>query len=123
MPVIDPKSRLRAVGLRITAPRIAILKPIAAEPYSTADEVTIRVRDALGSVSTQAIYDVLHPFLGVGLIRRIEPAASSACYETRTDDRTITWCAGCAGGSPTSTVLSAHRRVMEPCDTGRIRNR
>ena len=58
MPVIDPKSRLRAVGLRITAPRIAILKPIAAEPYSTADEVTIRVRDALGSVSTQAIYDV-----------------------------------------------------------------
>ena len=82
----DPKALLRAVGLRVTAPRVAVLEALAAEPHSTADDVAGRVRQNLGSVSTQAVYDVLRACVNAGLVRRIEPAGSSARYETRTGD-------------------------------------
>lgn len=82
----DPKALLRAVGLRVTAPRVAVLEALAAEPHSTADDVAGRVRQDLGSVSTQAVYDVLRACVNAGLVRRIEPAGSSARYETRTGD-------------------------------------
>ena len=83
---LDPRTLLRAAGLRVTAPRVAVLEALAAKPHSTADEVADRVRQALGSVSTQAVYDVLRACVSAGLVRRIEPAASSARYETRIGD-------------------------------------
>ena len=83
---LDPRPRLRAAGLRVTAPRVAVLKALAAKPHSTADEVAGRVRETLGSVSTQAVYDVLRACASAGLVRRIEPAGSSARYETRIGD-------------------------------------
>jgi Fur family ferric uptake transcriptional regulator len=82
----DPKALLRAVGLRVTAPRVAVLEVLAERPHSTADDVAIQVRQNLGSVSTQAVYDVLRACVNAGLVRRIEPAGSSARYETRTGD-------------------------------------
>jgi Fur family transcriptional regulator, stress-responsive regulator len=62
------------------------LKALAGHPHSTADEIETYVRDALGSVSTQAVYDVLRACVDAGLVRRIEPAGSAALYETRTGD-------------------------------------
>src|SRR5699024_183902 len=44
------------------------------------------VRDELGSVSTQAVYDVLHACTHAGLLRRIEPAGHPARFEARTAD-------------------------------------
>ena len=82
----DPNTLLRGSGLRVTAPRVAVLKALAARPHSTADDIATDVRETLGSVSTQAVYDVLRACVGVGLVRRIEPAGSSALYETRTGD-------------------------------------
>lgn len=81
-----PEARLRASGLRVTAPRLAVLSALETAPHSTADDVASRVREALGSVSTQAIYDVLRAFVTAGLVRRIEPAGSPARYETRIGD-------------------------------------
>lgn len=82
----DPREWLRAAGLRVTAPRIAVLDAVAARPHSDADTVAATVRDALGSVSTQAVYDVLRACERAGILRRIEPAGSSARYETRIGD-------------------------------------
>jgi Fur family transcriptional regulator, stress-responsive regulator len=82
----EPGTLLRGAGLRVTAPRVAVLKVLAAHPHSTADDIIAHVRDALGSVSTQAVYDVLRACVGAGLVRRIEPAGSSALYETRAGD-------------------------------------
>ena len=62
------------------------MKALAAKPHSTADEVAGQVRETLGSVSTQAVYDVLRACVSAGLVRRIEPAGSSARYETRIGD-------------------------------------
>jgi Fur family ferric uptake transcriptional regulator len=78
--------QLRAVGLRVTAPRLAALDWLAGHPHATAEQVADGVRRRLGSVSTQAIYDVLHACTQTGLLRRIEPAGHPARYETRTWD-------------------------------------
>jgi len=40
-----------------------------AQPHSDADRVAAIVRDELGSVSTQAVYDVLRACVGAGLLR------------------------------------------------------
>lgn len=82
----DPREWLRAAGLRVTGPRIAVLDAVAARPHSDADRVAATVREALGAVSTQAVYDVLRACVGAGILRRIEPAGSAALYETRIGD-------------------------------------
>ncbi|HEX6352320.1 Fur family transcriptional regulator [Actinophytocola sp.] len=81
-----PADQLRAVGLRVTAPRLATLDWLDAHPHATAEQVADGVRRRLGSVSTQAIYDVLHACTQTGLLRRIEPAGHPARYETRAMD-------------------------------------
>jgi Fe2+ or Zn2+ uptake regulation protein len=81
-----PADQLRAVGLRVTAPRVAALDWLSGHPHATADQVADGVRRRLGSVSTQAIYDVLHACTQTGLLRRIEPAGHPARFETRTAD-------------------------------------
>jgi Fur family transcriptional regulator, stress-responsive regulator len=82
----DVALALRAAGLRVTGPRRAVLTALATHPHSTADAVATAVRAELGSVSTQAVYDVLAACVDAGLVRRIEPAGSAARYETRTGD-------------------------------------
>ncbi|WP_033441997.1 Fur family transcriptional regulator [Saccharothrix sp. NRRL B-16314] len=81
-----PRELLKDVGLRVTAPRIAVLDWLAEHPHATADSVAEGVRARLGSVSTQAVYDVLNACARTGLLRRIEPAGHPARYETRTGD-------------------------------------
>lgn len=81
----DRADRLRSVGLRVTQPRLAVLAALEQHPHAGADEVLAAVRtDA--SVSTQAVYDVLHSLTDAGLVRRIQPAGSVARYELRTGD-------------------------------------
>ncbi|MCF3937121.1 Fur family transcriptional regulator [Gordonia sp. Z-3] len=78
--------RLREAGMRVTAPRIAVLEILDDHPHSTADFVATGVREHLGGVSTQTVYDVLRACTNRGLLRRIEPAGSPVRYETRTGD-------------------------------------
>jgi Fur family ferric uptake transcriptional regulator len=54
--------------------------------HVTADQVALAVRGRLGTISTQAVYDVLGALTRAGLLRRIEPAGSPARYETRVGD-------------------------------------
>ncbi len=77
---------LRDAGLRVTAPRLAVLAEVHAAPHSDVDTVVRAVRDRLGRVSTQAVYDVLRALTDAGLLRRIEPAGSPARYEARVRD-------------------------------------
>ncbi len=77
---------LRAAGMRVTAPRLAVLDIVRASPHLTADDVVRRVTDRLGALSVQGAYDVLAALTGAGLLRRIEPAGSPARFETRVAD-------------------------------------
>lgn len=77
---------LRQVGMRVTGPRLAVLRALSEHPHTDADTVARAVRDRIGSVSTQAVYDVLRALTAAGLVRRVEPAGSRSRYETRVGD-------------------------------------
>ncbi|WP_035918109.1 Fur family transcriptional regulator [Knoellia sinensis] len=86
MGVTDPRERLRAAGLRVTRPRLAVLDLLAAHPHADTDALATQAREVLGAVSTQAVYDVLRALTDAGLVRRFEPAGSPARYELRVGD-------------------------------------
>jgi Fe2+ or Zn2+ uptake regulation protein len=78
--------QLRAVGLRVTGPRLAVLAAARAGNHATVDVIAHAARERGGSISTQAVYDVLAALARAGLVRRIEPAGSPARFETRVGD-------------------------------------
>ena len=82
----DPAELLRRHGVQVTAQRLAVLRAVSARPHGTADEIEEVVRVDIGAISRQAVYDALAMLTDKGLIRRIQPARSPACYETRVDD-------------------------------------
>jgi Fe2+ or Zn2+ uptake regulation protein len=74
--------RLRSVGLRVTAARLAVLDTIPPGVHRDAEEVAGDVRQRLGRISTQAVYDVLRALTEAGLLRRVEiPGSPAARYE------------------------------------------
>lgn len=82
----DFERMLRGVSLRVTAPRIAVLSAVHEHPHADTDSIIGVVRQNLGAVSHQAVYDVLRALTGAGLLRRIEPQGSVARYEARVGD-------------------------------------
>jgi len=82
----DPADLLRQRGYRVTGQRLAVLRAVSSEPHATADAVAETVRAELGTISLQAVYDVLNVLVEVGLIRRIQPAGSPALFEARVSD-------------------------------------
>jgi Fur family transcriptional regulator, stress-responsive regulator len=77
---------LRDASLRVTRPRVAVLSAVHANPHADTDAIVGVVREDLGQVSTQAVYDVLRALTSAGLLRRIQPAGSVARYESRVGD-------------------------------------
>jgi Fur family transcriptional regulator, stress-responsive regulator len=93
---MSPEQLLRAHGLRVTRPRLAVLDVLGHGGHLEVDEIALRVRQRLDTVSTQAVYDVLGALARVGLARRIEPAGSPALYERRAgDNHHHVVCRGC----------------------------
>lgn len=82
----EPADVLRSRGLHVTAARLALLRGAATHPHSTADQLAEVVRAEIGAVSRQAVYDSLGQLVERGLLRRIQPAGSSARYEHRVGD-------------------------------------
>jgi Fur family transcriptional regulator, stress-responsive regulator len=77
---------LREAALRVTRPRVAVLNAVYEHPHADTDSIIGAVRQELGDVSHQAVYDVLRALTVAGLVRRIEPARSVARYESRVAD-------------------------------------
>ncbi|RSM76458.1 transcriptional repressor [Amycolatopsis sp. WAC 01375] len=82
----DFEAQLRAVSLRVTRPRLAVLAALRDHPHVDTETVIALVRAGLPTVSHQAVYDVLRALTETGLIRRIQPAGTLARYETRVGD-------------------------------------
>jgi len=77
---------LRHAQLRVTRPRIAVLNAVHEHPHADTNSIIDAVRQDLGEVSHQAVYDVLQALTGAGLIRKIQPSGSLARYEARVAD-------------------------------------
>jgi len=85
-PPNKPADLLRRRGLQVTAQRLAVLRAVFGRPHGTADDVAEVVRADIGAISRQAVYDALGVLVEKGLLRRIQPAGSSARYEHRVGD-------------------------------------
>ncbi|MFD0556001.1 Fur family ferric uptake transcriptional regulator [Stackebrandtia endophytica] len=83
---MDSEQLLRQHGLRVTRQRLAVLAVLDEGGHPTVDEIVRRARNRVGSLSTQAAYNVLTALHDAGLARRIEPSGSHARFESRTGD-------------------------------------
>jgi Fe2+ or Zn2+ uptake regulation protein len=82
----DPADLLRKHKIPVTAQRLAVLRAVSGRSHSTADIIASDVRSEIGTISRQAVYNVLGVLAEKGLIRRIQPAGSPALYEDRVSD-------------------------------------
>ena len=112
MSIVDAKptadrALLRAAGLRVTRPRLAVLSALRSRPHADAGSVLAAVRADLPQVSHQAVYDCLHVLTDAGLVRSLQPAGSAARYEIAVpDNHHHLVCRGCGA------------LVDVPCRTG-----
>jgi Fur family ferric uptake transcriptional regulator len=65
---------------------LAVFRAVSAHPHITADAVAEAVRAEIGAISLQSVYDAVGVLVERGLVRRIQPAASSARFEDRVGD-------------------------------------
>ncbi|MCD4536571.1 transcriptional repressor [Nocardioides sp. cx-169] len=86
MSMLQYESLLREASLRVTQPRLAVLAVVYDHPHLDTDDVLEQVRREYASVSHQTVYDVLRALTEAGLVRRIQPAGTTARYEARVGD-------------------------------------
>jgi Fur family transcriptional regulator, stress-responsive regulator len=79
-------AELRGAGLRVTAARVALIQAVRDGDHLGVEAIASGVRDRVGHISLQAVYEALHALAGAGLIRRIEPPGSPARFEGRVGD-------------------------------------
>ncbi|MCW2841820.1 MAG: transcriptional regulator family [Aeromicrobium sp.] len=126
MDTTDAETQLRAGSLRVTRPRLAVLSAVHERPHADTDTVIGLVRRQHPTVSHQAVYDVLRALTDAGLIRRIQPAGSTARYEARTgDNHHHAVCRSCGaiadvdcaiGHAPCLTASHDHGFVVEEAE-------
>jgi Fur family transcriptional regulator, stress-responsive regulator len=113
------EERLRAAGLRATAPRVAVLRVLAeSRDHPRVDQVIERVRAGGVPISTQAAYDVCEALHRVALARRFEPAGSPARYEARVgDNHHHLVCRACGRTTDVDCAVGV-APCLEPSDAG-----
>ena len=104
-----PAEELRGAGLRVTAARVALLEIVRDGDHLGVEAIASGVRDRLGHISVQAVYEALHALTAAGLIRRIERPAARPGSRDASGTTITTSCAGRAVPSPTWTARSARR--------------
>jgi Fur family transcriptional regulator, stress-responsive regulator len=117
MVLMSGEELLRAHGLRVTRPRLAVLDVLGQGGHLEVEEITRQVRLRLDSVSIQAVYDVLGALARAGLARRIEPAGSAARYEARTgDNHHHIVCRGCGSVTDVDCAIGS-APCLDPAQT------
>jgi Fur family transcriptional regulator, stress-responsive regulator len=122
----DFEARLRAVSLRVTRPRLAVMTALTDHPHVDTDTVIALVRSELPTVSHQAVYDVLRALTDTGLVRRLQPAGATARYEMRVrDNHHHVVCRSCGaiadvdcavGNAPCLTASDDHGFVIDEAE-------
>ena len=85
-PAPTTAEELRGAGLRVTAARVALLDTVRDGDHLGIEAIASGVRDRVGHVSLQAVYEALHALTAAGLLRRIQPAGGPPRFERRVGD-------------------------------------
>lgn len=122
----DIAQNLRDHDLHVTAQRIAVMEAVTGHPHTTPDELADIVRNKIGSISRQAVYDTLGVFVEKNLVRRIQPSGWGARYEARVgDNHHHLVCRGCdvmydidcaVGYTPCLTAEHDHDFVIDEAE-------
>ena len=117
---------LRGASLRVTRPRVAVLAAVHDHPHADTHSIIGAVREAIGAVSPQAVYDVLRVLTDADLVRRIHPPGSVARYESQAADNhhhlvcrscgAITDVACAAGAAPCLTAADDHGYAIDEAE-------
>jgi Fur family transcriptional regulator, stress-responsive regulator len=122
----DLERMLRESSLRVTRPRVTVLAVVYDHPHADTHSIIRLVREKLGAVSQQAVYDVLRALTDAGLVRRIQPRGSVARYESRVgDNHHHVVCRSCGaiadvdcavGSAPCLTAVDDHGFVIDEAE-------
>jgi Fur family ferric uptake transcriptional regulator len=117
---IPLQESLRSAGLRVTAPRLAVLTAVLGEgQHRDAEAISLAARERLGTLSTQAVYDNLHILEQAGLIRRIQPSGHPARFEARVgDNHHHIVCRGCGVMADVDCTVGAAPCLEPSADHG-----
>ncbi|MDD3446784.1 MAG: Fur family transcriptional regulator [Zavarzinia sp.] len=87
-PFRDALQRLKAAGLRPTRQRLALTRILfeSGHRHLTAETLHAEAKSAGVDVSLATIYNTLHQFTGVGLLREVVIDTGKAYFDTNTDD-------------------------------------
>jgi Fur family ferric uptake transcriptional regulator len=114
---VDPVQFLRQHGLQVTAQRVAVLRVVMQHPHSPADAIAQSVREEIGTISKQAVYDTLSVLTEKRIVRQIQPAGSPSLYETRVgDNHHHVICRECGAMADVDCVLG-HAPCLDPSHT------
>jgi Fe2+ or Zn2+ uptake regulation protein len=126
VPLPHAADELRRVALRVTRPRMAVLAAVHQHPHADTDSIIEAVRQELGEVSHQAVYDVLRALTSAGLVRRLQPSGSVARYEPQAaDNHHHVVCRSCGaiadvpcavGDAPCLTAAQDHGFVIDEAE-------
>ncbi|MEU6116550.1 Fur family transcriptional regulator [Streptomyces sp. NPDC047117] len=87
--------RLRDVGLRVTGPRLEVLQLLSAGGHLDVEGLTATARERLGTLTSQAVYDMLRHFLDTGLVTKFERPGFPAVFEIAGEPHHHALCTGC----------------------------
>ncbi len=91
-----PIDRLKAAGLRVTGPRVAILESLVADDrHPTAEQLHETLRVDHPSISLSTVYKTIESFLRVGLCRRISGDGHRLRIDGTDDDHDHAVCRVC----------------------------
>ncbi|MBM3214843.1 transcriptional repressor [Candidatus Poribacteria bacterium] len=90
------EERLRRAGYRVTRQRTAVYEYlISTKSHPTVEQVHDAVRERFPHISLATVYNAVDSLVDVGLVRRINRAASSARYDGDVGDHAHFRCVVC----------------------------
>lgn len=87
--------RLRDVGLRVTGPRLEILQILAGGAHLDVESLTAAARKKLGTLTSQAVYEMLRHFLDTGLVTKFDRPGWPAVFEIADAPHNHALCTSC----------------------------
>ncbi|MDH6223959.1 MULTISPECIES: Fur family transcriptional regulator [Streptomyces] len=87
--------QLRDVGLRVTSPRLEVLQVLAAGGHLDVEDLTAAARERLGTLTSQAVYEMLRHFLETGLVTKFERPGRPAVFELSGQPHQHALCVNC----------------------------
>lgn len=110
----DMEGALRALGVKLTAQRLAIVREFADDPtHPTAQELFERLRGSVDGLSVATVYNTLAMLQGAGLCRELNVQGNAARFDPATAQHNHTVCDGCGAVRDVPCGDDAPRAVVE----------